>query len=58
MPQFSQPKIPAIYDKVQNWFESGGGVKYIAWAITAGPTATPLGNVLAELQAAFNAHTD
>jgi hypothetical protein len=39
MPQFSRPKIAAIYNVVSNWHHHGGGVNYVAHAITAGPTA-------------------
>jgi hypothetical protein len=46
MPRSSRGKIPAIYNLVQDWWQSGGGVKYIAWAITVGPTATPFRGVV------------
>lgn len=42
-----RPKIPAIYNQVQGWWNNGGNIQYRAHAIIAGPAAISLGNTLA-----------
>jgi hypothetical protein len=42
LPQLARPKIATIYNAVQNWYQHGGGVNYIAHAIIAGPQAIQL----------------
>lgn len=43
----ARPKIAAIYNQVNGWWNNAGAIQYIAHAITAGPNAANLGAAIA-----------